>query len=261
MAGTEIARGLTGIAREAPAIVLVAPQLGENIGASARAMLNCGLGDLRLVAPRDGWPSPRARASASGADIVLDRARCHHDLASALQGVQCVFATTARPRDMDKRVVDPRVAAAEMRAAADRGERCAVVFGRERIGLLNDELALTRTVIRIPLNPGFSSLNLAQAVLLVAHAWRTARLAPSDVRALPAGRALATHAQLVGLFEHLEGALDAAGYFKTPQLRPVMVRNLRNLLQRATLSDQEVRSLHGVVTALGGLRKHQVPPV
>lgn len=258
MAGTDN-RGASHIDPHAPSIVLVGPQLGENIGACARAMLNCGLGDLRLVAPRDGWPSPQAEASASGARAVLDAARCFDDMAAAVADQQHVYVTTARPRDMDKRVVDPYVAAAEIHAAASRGERSCVVFGRERTGLFNDEVVLAGTVITMPLNPGFASLNLAQAVLLIAYAWRTSSKDPVDERTLPAGRAPATHGEIVGLFEHLEGALDLTGFFKTDALRPVMVRNLRNLFQRAALSDQEVRSLHGVVTALSGLRKHQVP--
>ena len=257
MAGTD-ARGVEALDPEAPAVVLVEPQLGENIGAAARAMLNCGLGDLRLVAPRDGWPSQPARASASGADVVLDAARCFDDVPAALAGVHRVYATTARPRDMDKRVVDPAIAVAEMRAAAARGERSAVLFGRERIGLTNDEIVLAEAVVTMPLNPGFASLNLAQAVLLVSYAWRTEGLEPADVRTMPADRQHASHDQLMGFFEHLEGALDQAYFFKTENLRPVMVRNLRNLWQRAALSDQEVRTLHGLVTALSGLRKHDV---
>lgn len=259
MAGTDRARGGEHIDADAPTIVLVGPQLGENIGATARAMLNCGLGDLRVVDPRDGWPNPSARAAASGADVVLDRARAFDDLESAVAGLRHVYATTARPRDMDKRVVDAAVAAREIRGATARGERCGIVFGRERTGLTNDEVVLAKTLVTIPLNPGFASLNLAQAVLLVAHTWQRAGTPEVDERVLPSGRAPATHESLVGFFEHLEGALDAGGFFKTPELKPTMVRNLRNLFQRAELTDQEVRTLHGVVTALGGLRKDDLP--
>lgn len=259
MAGTDHPRGGEHIDDDAPTIVLVGPQLGENIGATARAMLNCGLGDLRLVDPRDGWPNPNARSAASGADVVLDHARCFDDLESAVADVQHVYATTARPRDMDKRVVDAAVAAREIRAATGRGERCGIVFGRERIGLTNDEVVLAQTLVTIPLNPRFASLNLAQAVLLVAHTWQRTGRPEVNERIVPAGRAPATHEALVGFFEHLEGALDAGRFFKTPDLRPTMVRNLRNLFQRAELTDQEVRTLHGVVTALCGMRKHELP--
>ncbi|RMH20139.1 MAG: RNA methyltransferase [Acidobacteria bacterium] len=259
MAGTDgRLRGMSDVEDGAPAVVLVGAQLGENVGAAARAMLNCGLGDLRLVAPRDGWPNPQARAAASGADAVLDAARLYDDLRSAVADLHHVYATTARPRDVAKPVLTPQEAAAAIRRASARGERTGLLFGRERIGLTNDELSLADAILTIPLNPGFSSLNLAQAVLLLAWEWRRAGSLPSPPRPSAAGAPPATRAQLLGFFDHLEGALEQTGFFKTRELRPSMVRNLRAIFHRANLSEREVRTLHGVVTALCGRRKDQL---
>ncbi len=168
MAGTDRRRQrLSG----GPAIILVAPQLGENIGTAARAMFNCGLTDLRLVRPRDGWPSKKAQAAASGADLVLDKAHLFETVEDAIAGLTRVYATTARDRYMVKRVLTPRAAAAEIRALMAAGEACGILFGPERTGLLNEHIALADTVLNVPLNPAFSSLNLAQAVLLVGYEW------------------------------------------------------------------------------------------
>jgi len=168
MAGTNHRRSaVTG----GPAIILVEPQLGENIGTAARAMLNCGLDDLRLVRPRDGWPSEKAVAAASGADTVLENARLYPSVAAAISDLVHVFAATARDRGMVRREVTPRRAATEMRAWLGTGEACGVLIGPERTGLLNDDLALADTVLTVPLNPAFSSLNLAQAVLIVGYEW------------------------------------------------------------------------------------------
>jgi len=168
MAGTNHRRpAVTG----GPAIILVQPQLGENIGTAARAMLNCGLDDLRLVCPRDGWPSEKAIAAASGADIVLDRARLYLDVPAAIADLVHVFAATARDRGMVRREVTPRHAATEMRRWLGAGEPCGVLIGPERTGLVNDDVALADAVLTVPLNPAFSSLNLAQAVLIVGYEW------------------------------------------------------------------------------------------
>ncbi len=254
MAGTDATREPT---LGGPAIVLVAPQLGENVGAAARAMLNCGLTDLRLVRPRHRWPNPKAEAAASGATEVVEGARLFATAAEAVADLTHVYATTARPRDMVKRVVTPRQAAAEMRAAAGRGEPCGVLFGPERTGLANDDVVLAEAIVTVPLNPRFSSLNLAQAVLAVAYEWfQAAEPAPPSV--LPqAGSRPATSAELLNFFEHLEQELDAAQFLWPPEKRPNMVRNLRNLFRRAQPTEQEVRTLHGVVTALSGRRKGQ----
>jgi len=251
MAGTDRRRTrLTG----GPAIILVEPQLGENIGTAVRAMLNCGLTDLRLVRPRDGWPSAKAQAAASGADVVLEAARLYDRVEDAIGELTRVYATTARDRYMVKRVVTPREAAAECRALAASGETCGILFGPERTGLLNEHIALADTVVSVPLNPAFSSLNLAQAVLIVGYEWFTA----GD--RTPAAQLVTGHSQpaskelLIRFFEHLEEELDRNGFMRDPEKRPSMVRNLRNLFQRAQCTEQELRTLHGVVTAFAGPR-------
>jgi tRNA/rRNA methyltransferase len=260
MAGTDKSRGTAGVERAAPAIVLVGPQLGENIGTAARAMLNCGLADLRLVAPRDGWPNDRARAAASGADLVIDGARLHPDIPFAIGDCHHVYATTARPRELVKPVLTPRAAAAEIRAAEARGERVGILFGPERWGLTTDEVAFAEAIIEVPLNPAFASLNLAQAVLVVAYEWRMAADAtpPKYVPTLEehgGSTEMASQADILRLFEHLERELDDSGYLYPPDKRPVMVRNLRSIFLRANLTEPEVRSLRGMVKALAQRRR------
>jgi tRNA/rRNA methyltransferase len=235
-----------------PAIVLVEAQLGENIGAAARAMLNCGLADLRLVRPRDGWPSEKARAAAAGADRVVDDARIYPSTESAIADLSLVYATTARPRDMIKPAVTPAAAAEAMHAAAARGARAGVLFGRERSGLANDDVALADFVLTVPLNPGFTSLNLAQAVLLVGYEWYGRADATPSVALNWGATRPATKAELVNFFHHLEEALDDSGFLALADKRPRMVRNIRNLFQRAGLSEQEVNTLHGIVKSLRG---------
>lgn len=243
-----------------PAIVLVRPQLGENVGAAARAMLNGGLSDLRLVRPREPWPSPRALAAASGADAVVEGARLYPTLEAAVADLRLVYASTARPRDIVKPVLGPREAAAAMRAAsragspagAPSGHGCGVVFGPERTGLDNDEVALADAVLNVPLNPAYASLNLAQAVMLVAYEWFQSGLEEARPRRFDRRKPAATKAELAALLAHLEGELDAAGFFLPAAKRPGMVRNLRNVFTRAALTEQEVRTLHGVVTTLAG---------
>ena len=247
MAGTDRTRES---ALGGPAVILVEPQLGENIGAAARAMLNVGLLDLRLVRPRDGWPSDTARAAASGADVVVDGARVFAEVGAAIGDMRRVYACTARPRDMAKPVMTAEAAAAEMRAFAPGGGACAWLFGPERAGLGNDEVALADVLVTVPLNPAFASLNLAQAVLLVGHAWL--RAAEGEPAGEPPGEPAATKAELIGLFEHLEAELDASGFLENRERRPVTVRKIRNLLQRAQLREFEVRILRGVVAALAG---------
>ena len=238
----------------APAIILVEPQLGENIGTAARAMMNCGLSDLRLVEPRDGWPSEQAVAASSGAEAILEQARLYDTAAAALDGLHHVYATTARPRDMNKPVLGPRAAAAEMRRAEAGGARVGILFGKESKGLHNDDVALAGTIIEARLHPAHTSLNLAQAVLLVGWEWWTAGLdaaRPEDPGAAAGTpEASALHADLLKMFEHLEGALDEAGYFHPPERRPIMVRNLRTLFHRADMTGGEVRGFRGVIDAL-----------
>jgi tRNA/rRNA methyltransferase len=267
-----------------PVVVLVAPQLGENIGASARAMLNCGWTELRLVRPRDGWPSASAIANAAGADAVIDRVEIFDSTSAAIADLTAVFATTARPRHMVKPVIDPSEAASRLHDVSIVGPRPGILFGGERSGLDNDDIALADTVLTMPLNPTFTSLNLAQAVLVTAWSWREYQLG----LVAPAGKAVTARAtiepdappveeaspwshsglrdvapaprrELIALFEHLEQELDEADFFKVAAKRPSMVRNLRSILLRAAPTSQEVRSLHGVVTALSGRRKGGLP--
>lgn len=254
MAGTDHSKpGING----GPAIILVEPQLGENIGTAARAMANCGLDDLRLVRPRDGWPSDKAVAAASGADSVLDKARLYPSIAAAIADLSHVYASTARDRYMVKRELTPRRAAEEMREFLARKEPCGVLFGPERTGLVNDDIALADTVITVPLNPAFSSLNLAQAVLIVGYEWFTARSEP-EPEVLHTGHSRpARKEELLRFFEHFEEALFDSGFLRHPDKRPSMTRNLRNLFQRAGCTEQELRTLHGVVTAFMGQKKRR----
>ncbi len=246
MAGTDNTQSGPG-----PAIILADPQLGENIGMAARAMLNCGLTDLRLIRPRDGWPNDKAIAAASGAAVVLDGVQLFETTESAIADLGLVYATTARSRHMTKDTITPRRAIDEICAHAAAAGRSGIIFGQESKGLHNDDVALADAVLSIPLNPSFSSLNLAQAVLLLGYEWYSRKVDVPDQelvipkRAQPAGKA-----ELVGLFKHLEGELDACGFLRVAERRPIMVRNIRNLLQRARLTGQEVRTLRGVVDCL-----------
>lgn len=255
MAGTNSKRaraaGLDAEAAGGPAVVLVAPQLGENIGMAARAMLNCGLTDLRLVAPRDGWPNEAAINAASGATVVLEKARVFATTTDALADLHFVYAATARERGMTKPVVTPRLAAKEIRAKATAGVRCGLLFGPEAKGLHNDDIALSDAMLMVPLNPGFSSLNLAQAVLLIGYEWFQLGVdVPDRQLVLPTRRVPATKEELLNLFEHLEYELEACGFLHSEEKRPVMVRNLRNMFQRAEMTDQEVRTLRGAIKGL-----------
>lgn len=239
----------------APTIILVRPQLGENIGMAARAMLNCGLSALRLVAPRDGWPNPKAERAASGADVVLERAKVFASVGEAVADLERVVATTARNRELSQRIVTPRRAAQEMRGWIAKGERVGILFGPERTGLTNDDMVHADTALSIPLNPQFSSLNIAQAVLLVAYEWSAAgEGAPAERMSDHATRP-ATKDELLNLFAHLERALDQSGFLRNKAMRPAMVHNLRAFLQRAAMTEQEVRSFHGVIKYLSK-RKH-----
>lgn len=238
-----------------PAVILVEPQLGDNIGAAARAMLNCGLIDLRLVRPRDGWPNERAVAFASGATPVLDDARVFDSVEDALADLSYVLATTSRERGQVKRILTPRAAAAEMRGRWAAGLRAGVMFGPERTGLFNDDIALADAVLNVPLNPAFCSLNLAQAVLLIGYEWFQSGAEAAE-RTVHLGHTRpAEKAELVNLFQHLERELDDSGFFSTPDKRPSMVRNIRNFFQRAEMTEQEVRTFHGVIASLSGRRK------
>lgn len=235
-----------------PIVILVEPQMGENIGAAARAMLNCGLTRMRIVRPRDGWPNPKATASASGADVVIEGVEVFDSTSAAIADLKFVIATTARQRDMVKWILTPEEAALELRARATAGQQAGILFGPERTGLLNDDIPLSDAVLTIPVNPAFASLNLAQAVLLSGYAWWRAGQA-ADVRRLEVGASTpATKAEIENLFARLEEELEEGGFYTSEQQRPSMVRNMRNMLQRAQMTEQEVRTFHGVLVALSG---------
>ncbi|NQU57636.1 MAG: RNA methyltransferase [Rhodospirillales bacterium] len=243
-------------AQDAPAIILINPQLGENIGMSARAMLNNALGDLRLVAPVHGWPNENAIKPSAGAEVILDAVRVFETTPAALSDLSHVYATTARDRDMTKRVLSARAAAQEMRGVIAAGGRPGVIFGREAWGLNNDDVALADTLVTIPMNPAFSSLNLAQAVLLIGYEWfQSGDLTPAIDERIPKHTRLADKAELVGMFEHLEAELDDCGFLRPPEKRPAMVRNIRNMFQRANMTEQEVRTFRGIISGL--IRKHE----
>lgn len=240
-----------GPLRRGPVIVLVEPQLGENIGAAARAMLNCGITELRLVNPRDGWPNPAAYVLASKADPVLDAVSVFSSTAEAVADLHRIYATTARLRDMMKEVVTPREAAARMRQEEQAGHRVGILFGPERTGLDNEDVALAHIGITVPLNPGFSSLNLAQAVLLLGYEWFTATddTAPSRLDTVRGG--FASQEELQGLFDHLTDELDRSAFFHNVEpKRGAILRNLRSALQRVPLASQEVHTFRGMLKAI-----------
>ena len=225
---------------------MVRPQLGENIGMAARAMLNRGLSTLRLVSPRDGWPNDKAQRAASGADVVLENAEVFDSVADAVADLERVVATTARNRELTQRILTPRHAAAEVRGWIGQGERVGILFGPERTGLENDDMVHADTALSIPLNPQFSSLNVAQAVLLVSYEWASAGDATPASRMAEHATRPATKEELANLFDHLERALDQSGFLRNKDMRPSMVLNLKALLQRAAMTEQEARTFHGV---------------
>ena len=234
-----------------PAIILVEPQLGENIGMVARAMANFGLSELRLVNPRDGWPSEKARAAASRADHVIDAVKLYDDLPSAIADLNFVFATTARERDGFKPVRGPVEAGRALRTRQRDGSKTGILFGRERFGLYNDEVGLADEIVTFPVDPDFSSLNIAQAVLLMSYEWMKSGLEnETDTNFSTPDMLPATKEQLHGLFAHLEAALEARGYFRPAAKKPKMVDNLRAVLTRAGFAEPELKVLRGVVASL-----------
>jgi len=230
-----------------PAFVLVRPQMGENIGAAARAMWNFGLGHMRLVAPRDGWPNPAAVAMASGAGGLLDRAALFDDVAGAVGDCTFVLATTARTRGLTKPVLSPERAMQDAARRAASGERVAMLFGPERAGLDNDDVARATALVNVPVNPAFPSLNLAQCVLLCAYEWQraTAEIAPERVDM--AGTDWAERHEIERLADHYEARLEEAGFFFPEHKAARMRRNLRNLWGRMPLTGADVRMLHGIM--------------
>ncbi len=244
----------------APAIILVQPTLGENIGAAARAMMNFGLSDMRLVRPKGDWPNPKAVNTASGAERILEEASLFDSTDAAVADLAHLYATTARRRDMEKPVLTPRALAAEIRQGGASGGRSGILFGREAKGLHNDDVAVSDAIVMIPVSPEHRSLNLAQAVLLIGYEWFLTRPAsPSgDVSVGRRGRP-ATRSELTGFFEHLERELDGCGFLFPPEKRPSMVRNIRNMFTRARLTEREVKSLRGIVAGLSGDRRRPRP--
>lgn len=234
-----------------PAIILVTPQLPENIGSAARAMLNFGLTDLRLVRPRvPAWPNERARATASGADSLLQGARTFETVGEAVAGLTRVYATTWRNRELVKWIATPRQAAAEMRERAAAGERAGVLFGPERTGLLSDDLAFADAIVTVPINPAFPSLNLAQAVLLVAYEWFQAGDATPPRRLQRGASPPADRAEFANFLRRLTLYLDESGFFHPPEKRDHMIRNLEAFFVRGEPTEQELRTLHGVIKTL-----------
>ncbi len=261
--------------KNGPVIILADPQMGENIGACARAMLNCGLSELRLVRPRDGWPNERADAMSAGALSKMPPVQVFDNVKDAIADCHYVAATTARTRDQNKPVLSARELAPEIHMRIQTDQKCAVLFGSERAGLDNDDVALANVIVTIPLNPEFSSLNLAQAVLLVAYEYSqlpTVIPAPDPVRgklrtgiqnqhALDARlhghenlESPAPHAELDNFLERLETELEAHHFFRNEEMRPAMVRNIANVYKRAGVTEQEVRTLQGMLSALIGLK-------
>lgn len=232
-----------------PAMILVRPQLGENIGKAARAMLNFGLTEMRLVAPRDGWPNPAAGPAAAGADIILDQAKVYDTVEEAVADCNHVYAATVRDRDMPKPVVTPREMAAQMHSHTKDGAKSAILFGPERSGLTNDDVVLADTVLTVPVNPEFGSLNLAQAVILAAYEFH-ASADRTPVYQSAHSDPMANKDELLGLMEHMESELEKRGYFRSEGRRNPLRRTLRNLVQNAAFSRQEVHTMRGIIKSL-----------
>jgi tRNA/rRNA methyltransferase len=232
-----------------PAVILSHPQIGENIGATARAMKNFGLSELRLIAPQCEWPNQRAMVLASGAGDILAAAKLYPDATTALADIRLVLATTARDRDVVRPILTPEAAAGRLRDAADNGIASGILFGGERAGLDNEELSLADAVITIP-TAEFSSLNLGQAVLLIGYEWLKSADGTPATRTRKTIAMPATRQELTGLFEHLERELDHGGFFFPAIKKEAMVRNLRAMILRSGLNDQEARTIRGMIVAL-----------
>jgi len=228
-------------------IILINPQMGENIGATARAMLNAGLIDLRLVNPRDGWPNPAAESMASGAKLVLDNAKVFNSTKEAIADLNFVLATTARMRSMEKEVFTPNSASKECVARIDSDQKCGVMFGCERCGLENEDIALANAIISVPVNPEFSSLNLAQAVLLITYEFYQATLNEKQIKSYAIKSAPAPLSELENFLTRLEDTLEKKGFFKDEYRKRSTMINIRNLFSRADLSSQEIQSLFAIL--------------
>lgn len=245
-----------------PIIILVEPQLVENIGMTARAMMNCALGELRIVDPRDPWPlheplQERMLAASSGADEILLNAKIYPTAEAAIADLNYVYATTSRTHDMVNRIMTPRAALPDMKERIAAGQKIGVMFGRERTGLVNDHIVLANAKITIPLNPEFASLNLAQAVLLIGYEWYQAHDATVPDTIHMGNSMPATREDYLNFYARLESELEQAGFFVATDMRPTMTRSLQNMLQRAAMTEQEIRTWHGVISALIGVPKRK----
>jgi tRNA/rRNA methyltransferase len=255
MAGSGTDKTKNWVAMPGPIVILVEPQLGDNVGAVARAMANFGLSQLRLVKPRDGWPNPRAWVAASGADRILDEAQLHDTLEAAVADLNFLLATTARAHDQAKPVVGPGEAAALIAPRVTAGETVGLLFGRERYGLENHEVALADHILTLPVNPAFASLNLAQAVIIVAYEWFKLAIGGALPFAMPRKSPPATRQQLLAFFTDLERELEKVEFFRPAEKRETMTINLRNIFQRMTPTQQDIRTLHGVFLSIAEGRK------
>jgi len=243
------------VAEPAPVVILVEPQLGENIGAAARAMANFGLSELRLVKPKCGWPSREAAIMASGADRVLEGARLYDTLADAIADCNFVIATTARSHDQAKPVIGAHEAAQQAAPRVASGETVALVFGRERNGLENDEIGLADAILTLPVNPAFASLNLAQAVVIAGYEWFKLKTSGTLPFTAPEKSPPAPKEQLLAFFNDLETELERIEYFRPHEKRGTMTINMRNIFTRMQPTQQDIRTLHGIVMALVEGRK------
>jgi tRNA/rRNA methyltransferase len=238
-----------------PVVVLVEPQLGENIGAAARAMANFGLSRLRLVKPRQGWPNDKAQMMAAGADRILDGAKLHDTLDQAIADCSFVLATTARAHDQAKPVIGPAEAARQIAPRVKAGGTVAIVFGRERNGLENDEVALADCIVTLPVNPAFASLNLAQAIVIIAYEWFKLSAEEKLPFGMPDKSAAAPKQQLLAFFAALERELEKVEFFRPPDKRETMQINLRNIFSRMQPTQQDIQTLHGVIMSIAEGRK------
>ena len=255
MSGSGTDRTRVGVTREGPVVVLVEPQLGENIGMAARAMGNFGLTRLRLVKPRDGWPNMAARRAAAGADHILGKVELFDTVEAAVADISLLFATTARAHDQAKPVVAPVEAAREMSGHIATGAKAGILFGRERSGLENDEVALADRIVTFPVNPGFASLNLAQAVLLMGYEWFKLATEGALPFVMPQRSERASQHQMQAFFDNLVRELDKVEFLRPPEKRDTMLVNLRNIFTRMEPTKQDMHTLHGVVMAIAEGRK------
>ena len=243
-----------------PIIILVHPQLVENIGMTARAMANCALSELRLVKPRDPWPlgevhQKRMAGASAGADDILNAAKLYDTVEEAIADLNYVYATAARTHDMANKILTPRAAIPDMQERLQAGQKVGVMFGPERTGLINDYIVLANAKITIPLNPDFMSLNLAQTVLLIGYEWYQAQNAAPPTHMRFGDSRPATREEYLNFYHRLEIELDAAGFFVAPHMRPAMTHSLQSMLNRAEMTEQEIRTWHGVIKALATGRK------